>query len=163
MSNISAMQTVFSKPSYIILAVTVSASFFILFNTLDEYLFFSPIIVFQVPEDALVNFLLSIGITTLLGIVISMNVYMFKNLHVGLRGSSSWLSGSFVATATGACGCTSLGFAIISTFGGAGILASSFLTNYQVRLKLASLVILFVSYYYIRKNMIKTCIRKSNN
>ena len=164
MSNISAIQMVFVNRSYIALAVAISVGFFILFNTLDEYLFFSPILVFHVPLDAVTNFSLSVAITTFLGIVISMNVYMFKKLQVGLKGNSSWLSGSFIATATGACGCTSLGFAVISTFGGAGILASSFLTNYQIPLKIVSLAILFAAYYYVRKNMIRTCInRKDSN
>ena len=163
MNNISAMQMVFTKRSYIALTVAVSVGFFILFNILDEYLFFSPILVFHVPQDTLANFLLSTGITVLLGIVISMNVYMFKNMHVDLKSSSSWLSGSFIATATGACGCTSLGFAIISTFGGAGILASSVLTNYQIPLKLVSLAILFASYHSIRKNMIKICINRKDS
>lgn len=163
MSNIGAMQMVFVHKSYIALAIAVSASFFILFNILDEYLFFSPIVVFHVPQDAIPNFLLSMTMTTLLGIVISMNVYMFEKLHVGLKGNSSWLSGSFMATATGACGCTSLGFAVISTFGGAGIIASSFLTNYQIPLRIVSLAILFAAYYSVRKNMIKTCINRKNN
>jgi hypothetical protein len=155
---------VFENNAYIALAVAVSVSFFILFSALDEYLFFSPILVFYVPPDAITNFSLSIAITILLGIIISMSVYMFKKLQVGLKGNSSWLSGSFIATATSACGCTSLGFTVISTFGGAGIVASSFLTNYQVPLKIVSLAILFVAYYSIRKNMIRTCInRKDNN
>ena len=162
MSNINAMQIVFTKGSYIGIAVAVSIGFFTLFNALDEYLFFSPILTFYVPPDGIANFSISIAIIVLLGIVVSMNVYMFKHLHVGLKESSSWLSGSFIATATGACGCTLLGFAIISTFGGAGILASSFLTNYQVPLKLASLAILFVAYYSVRKSMIKTCVVKKD-
>lgn len=160
MSNVGVMRTVFTNRSYIVLAVAVFAVFFILFNTLDEYLFFSPILVFHVPPDTVINFALSIAITTLLGIVISMNIYMLRNLQVSLKEVSSWLSGSFIATATGACGCTSLGFALISTFGGAGILASSFVTNYQIPLKIISLAILFVAYYYVRKNMIRTCINR---
>ena len=47
MSNVGVMQMVFTKRSYIALAVAVSVGFFILFNTLDEYLFFSPILVFH--------------------------------------------------------------------------------------------------------------------
>lgn len=153
---------VFTKGIYIGIAVAVSIGFFILFNILDEYLFFSPIVTFYVPPDGIANFSISITIIVLLGIVASMNVYMFKHLHIGLNESLSWLSGSFIATATGACGCTSLGLAIISTFGGTGILASSFLTNYQIPLKLASLAILFVAYYAVNKSMIKTCVVKKD-
>lgn len=163
MSSTGVMQMVFSQKRYIILAITISAGFFLLFSTLDEYLFFSPIVIFHLPQDSIVNFSLSVAITILLGIVISVNLYMLKRMQFGWRQSKYWLSGSFVASATGACGCTSLGFAIISTFGGAGILATSFVTNYQLPLKIASLVILLVAYYSVRKNMIKNCVNRKDN
>ncbi len=157
MSNVSVMQMVFTQKSYIALAITISVGFFLLLSTLDEYLFFSPIVIFHIPQDSIANFSLSVAITILLGIVISMNLYMLKRMQFGWRQSRYWLSGSFIASATGACGCTSLGFAIISTFGGAGILATSFVTNYQLPLKIASLAILIAAYYSVRKNMIKNC------
>ena len=162
MSHVSVIRIVFSNGAYIGIAVAVSAIFFVIFNALDEYLFFSPLLVFHVPPDAYPNFALSTAIVVLLGIVISMNVYSFRTMGVKLKESSTWLSGSFVATATGACGCTSLGFAIISSFGGAGIAASSFLTNYQIPLKIASLAVLVFAYYSIRKNMIKNCAIRKN-
>jgi hypothetical protein len=162
MNSVKVMRMVFSKKEYIGIAIAVSAIFFVIFNVLDEYLFFSPLLAFDVPPDAYGNFALSIAIITLLGIVISMNVYMFRTIGVKLKQSGTWLSGSFIATATGACGCTSLGFAIISTFGGAGVFASSFLTNYQIPLKIASLAILVFAYYSVRKNMIKSCAVRKN-
>ena len=163
MSNMSVMQTVFSQRSYIALAIAIFVGFFLLFSTLDEYLFFSPVVIFHVPQDSIVNFSLSVAITVFLGIVISMNLYMFKKMQFGWKQSRYWLSGSFIATATGACGCTSLGFAIISTFGGAGILATSFVTNYQLPLKIVSLAILIIAYYSLGKNMIKSCTNRKDN
>lgn len=156
-SGIVAMQTVFARGTYIALAAAVAAGFFMLFSTLDEYLFFEPALVFYLPPDAAANFALSVAISVLLGIVISMNVYVLSS-RLGKRTMSPWLSGSFIAAATGACGCTSLGFALITTFGGAGILASSFLTNYQVPLKIVSLAILFVAYYSLQKKVIQGCV-----
>ena len=157
MKSVSTMRMVFSKKSYIGIAIAVSAIFFIVFNVLDEYLFFSPLLVFHVPTDAYPNFALSTAIIALVGIVISMNVYMFRTVGVKLKESGTWLSGSFVATVSGACGCSSVGFAMISTFGGVGILASSFLTTFQIPLKIASLAVLVFAYYSVRKNMIKSC------
>lgn len=155
------MRMVFSHGSYVALAIAVSAIFFVIFNTLDEYLFFSPLLAFYVPPDAFLNFALSTAIIGLLGIVLSMNVYSFRSIGIKLKESGSWLSGSFIATATGACGCTSLGFTIISTFGGAGIAASSFLTTYQIPLKIISLAVLIYAYYSVRKSMIKKCAVKN--
>ncbi len=157
------MRTVFAGWSYIAVAAAVAAGFFTLFSVFEEYLFLEPILIFHVPADAAANFMLSITISVLLGIVVSMNVYLLRS-NRKLGSMSPWLSGSFVATATGACGCTSLGFAVISTFGGAGILASSFLTNYQIPLKIASLAILAVAYYSLQKKVARGCmIRRSEN
>lgn len=152
----SSTRMVFSNPAYIGLAAGIFAGFFLLFSILDEHLFLSPILIFHVPPDGVPNFLLSTAISILLAFVISTNVYVFGRSKTGMR-NASWMSGSFVAAATGLCGCTSLGFTVISTFGGAGILASSFLTNYQLPLKAVSLAILFAAYYSARKNMIRTC------
>jgi hypothetical protein len=149
---------IFMKPTYAVLVTSIAVGFFILFNVLDGYLFFSPVLAFHVPADAAANFSLSIGITILLALVITASVYMVENMQLGLRGSTSWLSGSFIATATGACGCTSLGFAIISTFGGAGVVATSFLTNYQLPLKIISFAILAASFYSVRRNLIRSCV-----
>lgn len=162
MSNVSAMQMVFANKSYIGIAVAVSAIFFVVFNVLDEYLFFSPLLVFHVPTNEFANFALSTTIISLVGIVISMNVYMFRTMGVKVKESTPWLSGSFIATASGACGCSSLGFAMISTFGGTAILASSFLTTFQIPLKIASLAVLVFAYYSVRKNMIKRCAVRKN-
>ena len=162
MNNVSVIRMVFSNKSYIGIAIAISAIFFVVFNFLDEYLFFSPILVFYIPMDGYVNFAISTTIIVLVGIVISMNVYMFRRIGIKLKESGTWLSGSFIATVSGACGCSSVGFAMISTFGGAGILASSFLTTYQMPLKIASLAVLVFAYYSVRKNMIKSCAVRKN-
>jgi hypothetical protein len=156
------MKMVFSRKEYVALVILISASFFVIFNILDEHLFFSPFLVFHVPPDGYVNFVLSTSIIAMLGIVISMNVYMFRVAKFKLKESATWLSGSFIATATGACGCTATGFSIVSAFGGAGILASSFLTNYQIPLRILSLAIIVFAYYSVRKNMVKTCFVNRN-
>ncbi|MFQ5940945.1 MAG: hypothetical protein ACE5KA_04525 [Nitrososphaerales archaeon] len=157
MNGKGVMQMVFSSKSYIMIAMAGSAIFFIIFNVLDEYLFFSPIISFHVPSDAYPNFALSTSIVGMLGIVISMNVYMFRTVGVKFKESTPWLSGSFMAGVSGVCGCSYLGFAIISTFSGAGTMLSSFLTNYQIPLRIISLALLIFAYYSVRKNMIKSC------
>ena len=148
---------VFLKKVYIGIATAVSATFFVVFSIFDEYLFFSPLITFYIPPDAYANFALSTAITLVLGLVISMNVYAFRSIRVKFKENGTWLSGSLIATATSACGCTSLGFTIISSFGGAGVLASSFLTNYQIPLKIVSLGVLIYAYYSVRKNIMRTC------
>ncbi|MGA8842592.1 MAG: hypothetical protein WB511_03340, partial [Nitrososphaeraceae archaeon] len=65
----------------------------------------------------------------LLGILVSMNVYVMKHskLHLG----RSFFSGTALSIVSSACAsCSSIGFLIISTFGVIGVVATDFLTVY---------------------------------
>jgi hypothetical protein len=53
--------------------------------------------------------------------------------------------------------CSSIGFIIISTFGSAGIIATSFLTNYQIPLRLVSLCILILALYTVSRRLMNIC------
>ena len=55
-------------------------------------LFFSPIVIFYLQDDAVIGFILATITSILLGIVVSMNVYVFRHskLNIGL---ASFLSG----------------------------------------------------------------------
>jgi hypothetical protein len=54
-------------------------------------------------------------------------------------------------------GCSSVGFYLASTFGAAGVAASSFLANYQFPLRLAALALLIVAYYAASKKIVASC------
>ena len=120
-----ALKTVYrSNPFlYVLVSVSVFTSFWTFFNVLDQLLFF------YVPYDAVVEFVLTNVIAFLLCIVVSMNVYAIRNS--GLKLDKSLFSGSLIGVASGVCAsCSSIGFLVISAFGGAGIVATGFLTNY---------------------------------
>jgi hypothetical protein len=126
-----ALKTVYrSNPFlYVLVSVSVFTSFWTFFNVLDQLLFFSPVLFFYVPYDAVVEFVLTNVIAFLLCIVVSMNVYAIRNS--GLKLDKSLFSGSLIGVASGVCAsCSSIGFLVISAFGGAGIVATGFLTNY---------------------------------
>ena len=73
-----------------------------------------------------------------------MNIYLIKNLN--LKIGKSLISGSFLGIVTSTCvSCSSIWFIIISTFGGAGRVATVFLTNYQIPLRLFSIGIMIGS------------------
>src|SRR5256884_3685376 len=79
---------------YIALAAVVSSIFLIIFSVFDQLLFFSPIFVFYLPDDAITGFILFTIISILLGVVVSMNVYVLRHSR-GLRISvTSFFSGS---------------------------------------------------------------------
>ena len=72
-----------------------------------------------------------------MGILVGMNVYVIRNSK--LRLDKSMVSGSILAIASSACAsCSSMGFLVISTFGGIGMVATDFLTNNQTPLRIAS-------------------------
>jgi hypothetical protein len=54
--------------------------------------------------------------------------------------------------------CSSVGFLLISTFGGIGIIASNMLTNYQTLLRIISIAILIFALYYINKRIMHSCV-----
>jgi hypothetical protein len=159
-----AFKMVFQNRVYIAIAAAIFATFWIVFNVFDQLLFFSPVVTFYLPNDAIAGFILTIIISALLGILVAMNVYVIRNSK--LRFDKSLFSGSILAIASSTCAsCSSIGFLVISTFGGFGIVATDFLTNYQTPLRIVSIGILLWALYSVHNKITKPCIvnRFSNN
>jgi len=141
---------------YIGITVLIFTVFWIFFNVLDELLYFSPILYFYLPNDAIVGFTLSTFSALFLGVIVSMNIYLLRNSNIGEY--KSLVSSSFLTILFSACAsCSSIGFVIISTFGGAGVIATAFLTNYQIPLRFVALGILFLALYGISRRTINNC------
>ncbi|MGC2484389.1 MAG: hypothetical protein WA398_11575, partial [Nitrososphaeraceae archaeon] len=68
----SSIRIVFSNILYIILAATITAGFWIIFNVFEQLLFFWPVWVFYLPEDAIISFILTNISAVLMGILVSM-------------------------------------------------------------------------------------------
>ena len=86
-----------------------------------------------------------------------MNIYVirhsklknkFEVIHIG--------SGLSILSSTCAS-CSSLGFLLISIFGGAGIATSTFLSNYQIPLRILSIALLIWALYSIGNKLTKSC------
>jgi hypothetical protein len=142
---------------YVLVSVLVFSSFWTFFNVLDQLLFFSPVLFFYVPGDAVAGFMITNLLAFLLGIVVSVNVYAIRNSRLKL--DKSLFSGSLIGIASGVCAsCSSVGFLIISAFGGAGVVATGFLTNYQIPLRLSSIFILVWALYSVSNRIAKVCV-----
>ena len=121
-----SFKLVFSNWVYCIIAGSIASAFWTIFNVFDQLLFFSPIVTFYLPPDAVVGFIQTNTTSILLGVVVSMNIYVLRHskLKISMR---SFLSGSSLSVLSSTCAsCSSLGFLLVSTFGGAGIAASTF-------------------------------------
>ena len=157
-SLILSFKMVFSRWLYIIIAVMVASVFWILFNIFDQLLFFSPIIIFYLPDDAIASFIISNITAILLGMVISMNIYVFKHskLKKNIASLFSWSSISIISSACASC--SSLGLVLVSTLGGIGLTALTFLSNYQLPLRILSIALLIWAYYSISNKLTKSCL-----
>lgn len=158
MSRLFAIKLVYSSSPvlYFGLTVLVFTLFWIFFNVFDELLYFSPILYFYLPNDAIVGFILSTVSASLLGVVFSMNIYLLRNSNIRL--DKSLISSSFLTILSSACAsCSSIGFVIISTFGSVGIIATAFLTNYQIPLRVVATSILILALYTVCRRVTNSC------
>ena len=143
---------------YVALAVGVAIVFWIAFNVLDQLLFFFPFLDFYLPNDAVPTFILSNVTAILMGLVVSMNVYILSSLKLK-KISASMFSGTSLSVISGTCAsCTSLSFLLISTFGGVGTVASNVLTTFQIPLRLVSIGLLLWALYSTSKRLSASCV-----
>jgi len=152
-----AFKMVFQNRLYIAIAAAVFTTFWIVFNVFDQLLFFSQVVTFYLPNDAIAGFILTNITSVLMGILVAMNVYVIRNSELKL--DKSLFSGSILGIASSTCAsCSSIGFLVISTFGGFGIIATDFLTNYQIPLRIVSIGILIWALYSVHNKITKPCI-----
>ncbi len=112
---------------------------------------------FYVSNDEILNFSLIVLIAALSGLVISLSIYRIRLLGESLKKSGTGFLGSIIGASAGACSCGPVGFAAVSAFGTVGGTATSFLTNYDLPLRLVSIGILVSAYYFAIKGISGQC------
>lgn len=153
----AVFKTAFSDYKYAIIAAVISVGLFIPLSIISEYIFVEPILLIHITQDRIVGFLLIVAISALSGIVLAMNVYRIRVLQKSTKKMGTGLFGSIVGASAGACSCGPIGFSVISTFGSIGGVATAFLTNYEIPLRLAALALLGYSYYTTTKALSFEC------
>ncbi len=144
----TAIKLVFSNYKYIVLAAVIFVGLLIPLLIISEYIFLEPYVVSHLPSGTELGFVLIIVVSALSGLVLSMNVFRINNFRsVAKRKMGTGVFGSIIGAAAGACSCGPIGFAVISTFGVAGGVATAFLTNYEIPLRLEAIAILVFTYY----------------
>jgi len=131
-------------------ALAVAGIFLVALTYFDEFLFFSPYLVFYIPQGTIGIFTLDTTLSTLSGIVVALSVYQLKNLPRNRTGQGKMgFAGIVMAIMAGACPCNYLVplLAVAGGVGGAlGALGIAFFT-YQVPIKVVSLAMLgFVTF-----------------
>ena len=155
---VQAIKLVFSNYRYIVLAGIIFVGLLIPLSIVSEFIFLEPYVIAHVPEDSLFGFVLIVAVSALSGLVLSMNIFRIKNFrHSTKKKMSGGIVGSTVGAIAGACSCGPIGFAVISTFGAVGGVATAFLTNYEIPIRLLSIAILLYTYYTTTKSLAIEC------
>ena len=151
------VKIVFSSYQYFILAVIIFVSMLIPLSILSEFIFVEPFFVFHIPEYDWLGFMLILGVSIMSAIVIPMNIYRIRTLQKSTSKMGASIIGSIIGASAGICSCGPIGFSIISTFGTIGGTATSFLTNYEIPLRLGSIILLCIVYYTTTRSISSEC------
>ena len=145
LSSISFVtRTAFSNPLYLIIASIAGFVFWIVTNTFDNILFFSPYLAFYVPNDMLGVFFLSCINSILVAVLVNFNLHIIRDLK--FRISKSAVAGTTISIISSACAsCSTLGFILASTFGGLAVVVSNFLSGNQTIIREISTLILLIA------------------
>tara|TARA_B100000029_G_scaffold435865_1_gene450126 strand:+ start:251 stop:727 length:477 start_codon:yes stop_codon:yes gene_type:complete len=147
---------VYSNPIYILISVGISLLLFFPLITISEFLFFEPFLVFHVYYDTTFSFLLIVILSILSAIAVSMNIFRVKLIKETKKIGSS-IIGTVIGASAGACSCGPIAFSIITTFGTAGSIASSFLTTYEIPIRLTSIIILGGVIFVTSRSLSREC------
>lgn len=147
----------FSSYPYYILAIIVFVSMLLPISILSEFIFVEPFFIFSITEYSAFSFVLVLGVSIMSAIVIPMNVYRIKTLQKNTSKIGGSLLGSIIGASAGICSCGPIGLSIISTFGTVAGTATSFLTNYEIPLRLGSIGLLCLVYYTTTRSISSEC------
>ena len=154
MSN--PLQIVFSNPSYILISIGIFFLLFIPLISISEFLYFEPFLVFSLYPETLLSFVLIAILSFFSALAVSLNIYRVKLIKETRKIGTSILGTVFGASA-GACSCGPIAFSLITTFGTAGSITTSFLTVYEIPIRLISIGILTIVVYATIKSLSREC------
>lgn len=158
MISLLGMRLVFGEAAYLLLSAALSIILGVILLVLDGLLFISPSLVLYLPEALLLDFSLLVLIAILSGIVSSMFLYRHLNFRTSdLAAGSTGLFGSVFGVAAGVCGCSSVGFAIVTSLGAVGSAGTAFVSNFQLPLRIVSLSLLMISLFYANRSLTQCC------
>ena len=151
---------IYSNPSYILILIGIFFLLFIPLIIISEFLFFEPFLVFSIYPETTLSFSLIVTLPVFSAFAVSMNIYGVKLIKETKKIGSS-IIGTIIGASAGACSCGPIAFSIITTFGTAGSIASSFLTVYEVPIRLTSIGILVIVIFVTTKSLSRECKVKS--
>ena len=156
----NTFEIIYSNPFYILLSIGIFFLLFIPLIIISEFLFLEPFLVFSIYPETTLSFSLIVTLSLFSAFAVSMNIYRVKLIKETKKIGSS-IIGTIIGASAGACSCGPIAFSIITTFGTAGSIASSFLTVYEVPIRLTSIGILVIVIFVTTKSLSRECKVKS--
>jgi len=150
------LQIVFSNPSYILISIGIFFLLFIPLISISEFLYFEPFLVFSLYPETLLSFVLIAILSFFSALAVSLNIYRVKLIKETRKIGTSILGTVFGASA-GACSCGPIAFSLITTFGTAGSIATSFLTVFEIPIRLTSIGILLTVIFLTTRSLSREC------
>ena len=154
MNNIFGL--VYSNPSYILITTGIFFLLFIPLIIISEFLFLEPFVIFSIYPETTLSFSLILFLSIFSSFAVSMNIYRVKLIKETKKIGSS-IVGTIIGASAGACSCGPIAFSVITTFGTAGSIASSFLTLYEIPIRLTSIGILGIVIFVTTKSLSREC------
>ena len=147
---------IYSNPSYILILIGIFFLLFIPLIIISEFLFIEPFLVFSIYPETTLSFSLIVMLSLFSAFAVSMNIYRVKLIKETKKIGSS-IIGTIIGASAGACSCGPIAFSVIATFGTAGSIASSFLTVYEIPIRLTSIGILILVIFVTTKSLSREC------
>ena len=153
----TSIKLVYSNYLYMILSLVIFTSMLIGLLIVSQYVFLEPYIIAHIQQGTELGFVLIVILSALSALVIPMNIYRVNTLKKSKGKISGSLFSSFIGSIAGACSCGPIGFAAISTFGSVGASAFSFLTNFELPIRIGAIALLVLTYYTTSKSLKIEC------
>lgn len=161
------LKLVYSNISSWMISVSLFSILFIFMLYAREFLFFEPYFIFHLPSDEILSFSLIFAVSGLVSLVTSLSVFQMRTVKFNSGKTGTGITGSVIGVGAGICSsCGQIGFSIISILGVTGAASLSFLTVYEIPIRLTAIVILSGTYFGMIKGLSKECtvnLKNNNN
>ncbi len=151
------LRQVFGSKKYVVIAISIFSGLILSLLIISGFLFFEPHLLLYIAPDRSLDFSLMVVVAALSGFTIPVSIFGLKMTKIGVRKTSSGFIGTIIGAGAGACSCSSVGFAVVSSFGAIGSTVTAFLTNYEIPLRIVSIAILVTTYFVTVRRLQQGC------
>lgn len=158
------IRLVFSNVFYLALSGIIFTSMLVLLLYAQGFLFFEPFWIFSFTEDMIPSFISILVVSLLTGIVTTISVFQIRMIKTNSKKVGVGIFSSVLGAGSGICtSCSTVGFSIASSFGIAGATALSFLSDYEIPIRIAAIGILGITYFSMINKITTGCKITSKN